>query len=485
MKTVEGLSTKHKVAFGTAAQGLSKLAVAVLSIFTLRYSTQYLGADVYGQYATVVAYVTIFTLLTDLGLTAISSREIAKHPEDTDKIIGNSLAMRVLLSLIITPLIALGGWWLYAAKPGQVKVGIALMVLTLVFGSVQSVVSALFTAKHRNDIPAALTVINKFAYLICIVAAGSLGLGFYGFVYAAIITALVTAAIGTVWAARRIRLRPMFHFGHWKTMAKTSIPLGVIQIINLLYYKVDTVMLSVMRSPREVGLYTIAYGIIDVIVTIPSMFMTSLMPSLAVADKQRLEALVQRAFYLLAFAAVPVGVGGALLSHEIIPLISTHEFLEAATPFAVLALGAGFSYLNAVFGFASVAVNKQSRLLKVSVMTLVLNIIINLFTIPHFGVFGAALATLITELIACVGVYAVFSRQTGIHVRFVALWKIALAGLAMVPAKWAVSRLGLPLFANFLTAGAVISGVYLGLAIVLRALPQDLQPVVRRLLHRK
>ncbi len=482
MKTVEQLSVKYKVAFGTAAQAASKLAVALLSIFTLRYSTQYLGADVYGQYAIVVAYVTIFTLLTDLGLTAISSREIAKHPEDTDKIIGNSLAMRVLLSLVITPLIALGGWWLYAAKPGQVKVGIALMVLTLVFGSIQSVVSALFTAKYRNDIPAALAVINKLAYLVCIVAAGSLGLGFYGFVYAAIITALITAAIGALWAARRIHLRPMFHFDHWKIMAKTSIPLGVIQIINLLYYKVDTVMLSVMRTPREVGLYTIAYGIIDVIVTVPSMFMTSLMPSLAIADKQRLEALVQRAFYLLAFAAVPIGVGGALLSHEIIPLISTNEFLEAATPLAILALGAGFSYLNAVFGFASVAVNKQSRLLKISIMTLALNVIINLFTIPHYGVAGAAAATLITELIACAGVYLVFSRQTGIRVHFTVLWKLAAAGLAMIPAKWAVDWLGLPLLANFLTAGVIISGIYLGLAVALRALPQDLQPIIRRLL---
>ncbi|HEX8762606.1 MAG TPA: oligosaccharide flippase family protein, partial [Candidatus Saccharimonadales bacterium] len=301
MKRIDALSVKSKVALGTVSQVLSKVAVAVLSIFTLRFSTQYLGAEVYGQYSTVIAYVTIFTLLTDLGLTAISSREIARRPEDAEKIIGNSLAMRVVLSLLISPLIAIGGWFLYAAKPGQVKMGIALMVLTLVFGSVQSVVSALFTAKNRNDIPAVLGVVNKAAYLVCIIAVMALGLGLYGFVYAAIITAFISAALGTYWAARRIRLRPMFHIPHWKYMMRTSIPLGIIQIINLLYYKIDSVMLSVMRSPKEVGLYMIAYGIIDVVMSVPSMFMTSLMPSLATADKDTLRRLVNRAFDILAF----------------------------------------------------------------------------------------------------------------------------------------------------------------------------------------
>jgi O-antigen/teichoic acid export membrane protein len=485
MKRIDNLSVRNKVAFGTVTQLFSKLAVAGLSIFTLRYSTQYLGAEVYGQYATIVAYVTIFTLLTDLGLTAISSREIAKHPQDAENIIGNSLAMRVLLSIVISPLIAIGGWWLYAAKPGQVKVGIALMVLTLVFGSVQSVVSALFTAKHRNDVPALLGVINKAAYLICILAAGTLGFGLYGFVYAAIITAFLTAAIGTYWAAKRIHLRPHFHFDQWKYLMRTSIPLGIIQIINLLYYKVDTVMLSVMRTPKEVGLYTIAYGIIDVVITIPSMFMTSLMPSLAVADKPQLKALVERAFAILAFIAVPIAVGGMLLSRETILLISSREFAGAALPFAVLVLGAAFSYLNTVFGFAAVAVNKQSHMLKVSILTIVLNVAINLFAIPRYGVVGAAAATLITEMVACVGVYLVFSRQTGIRVNFFTLWKVVLAGLAMIPAKLLADKAGLPLFVSFIAAGLLMTTVYLGLMIVSKGIPEDFQPLLKRLSLRK
>jgi len=484
VKRIEGLSVRGKVAFGTISQIASRLAVAILSIFTLRYSTQYLGAEVYGQLAIVVAYVTIFTLLTDLGLTAISSREIARRPDEADRIIGNSLAMRLLLSVAISPLIAVGGWWLYAAKPGQVKVGIALMVLTLVFGSVQSVVSALFTAKHRNDVPALLGVVNKAAYLLCIVAAGALGLGFYGFVYAAIITAFLTAALGAYWAAKRIRLRLLFHMTHWKFMMKTSIPLGIIQIINLLYYKVDTVMLSVMRTPKEVGLYTIAYGIIDVVITIPSMFMTSLMPSLAVADTKRLRALVQRAFTILSFLAVPVAIGGIMLSREAILLISSREFIGAAVPLAILIAGAAFSYLNAVFGFAAVAVNKQSRMLKVSVMTIVLNIAINLFAIPHFGVAGAAAATLFTEIVACIGVYLVFKNQTGISVQFGALWKVILAGLAMIPAKWLLDSLGLPVFVNFVTAGLVMTMIYFGLTALLGAIPNDFQLLMRRLARR-
>lgn len=393
--------------------------------------------------------------------------------------------MRVILSVIISPLIAVGGWFLYAAKPGQVKMGIALMVLTLVFGSVQSVTSALFTARHRNDVPALLGVINKAAYLVCILAAGALGLGYYGFIYAAICTAFLSALLGAIWAAKHIRLRPMFHIDHWKYMMRTSIPLGIIQIINMLYYKIDSVMLSVMRSPKEVGLYMIAYGIIDVVMSVPSMFMTSLMPSLATADKETLRRLVNRAFDILAFFALPIAVGGMLLAHEIVLLISSNEFVGAAVPFAILMIGAAFSYLNSVFGFASVAVNKQSRLLKISIMTIILNVLINLVAIPHYGVAGAATATLITEIIACIGVYLVFRSQTGISVHFTLIWKMAVAALAMIPVKLAVDRLHLPFFAHFLTVGAGIAAVYFVTVALFRGIPTDLQPILQRLIPRK
>jgi O-antigen/teichoic acid export membrane protein len=485
MKRIDALSVKSKVALGTLSQIASKVAVAALSIFTLRYSTQYLGAEAYGLYSTVIAYVTIFTLLTDLGLTAISSREIARRPEDAEKIIGNSLAMRVLLSVIISPLIAVGGWFLYAAKPGQVKIGIALMVLTLVFGSIQSVTSALFTAKNRNDVPALLGVVNKAAYLVCILAAGALGMGFYGFIYAAIITAFLSAALGGYWAAKRIRLRPMFHITHWKYMMRTSIPLGIIQIINMLYYKIDSVMLSVMRTPKEVGLYMIAYGIIDVVVSVPSMFMTSLMPSLATASKETLARMVNRAFDILAFFALPVAVGGMLLAEDVILLISSEEFIGAALPFGILMVGAAFSFLNSVFGFASVAVNKQSRLLKISIITIILNVLINLFTIPLYGVAGAAAATLVTEIIACMGVYLVFRSQTGISVQFNGLLKVTVAALTMIPAKLAIDQLHLPLFAHFLTASIVIGGLYLLTVTLLRGVPSDLSHIFTRLISRK
>jgi O-antigen/teichoic acid export membrane protein len=485
MKRIDSFSLRSKIAFGTLSQIASRLAIAALSIFTLRYATTYLGAETYGIYATIIAYVTIFTLLTDLGLTAICSREIAKRPDDTEKIIGNGLAMRVLLSLALSPLIALGGFWLYATKPEEVKIGIALMVLTLLFGSIQSVTSALFTARNRSDLPALLNVINKAAYLLAIVAAGMLGLGLYGFIYAAIIAAMLSAGLSAYWAAKQLRLRPQFHLNHWKAMAVMSLPLGIIQIINMLYYKIDSIMLSVMRSPAEVGLYAIAYGIIDVVVSVPSMFMTSLMPTLATATKAQLQSIVQRAFELLAFFAVPIAIGGALLSREVILLISSNAFIGAATPFAILVVGAAFSYLNSVFGFASVALNKQGRLLKVSIITIILNVLINLLLIPRYGVTGAATATLITEIVACIGVYAIFSRQTGIRVKGVKVLVFLAAGLLMVPVKLGIDQLLAPSFMQFAIAGIAISLVYVTTLAALRVIPADLLQMARRMLPKR
>ncbi|HEX8762522.1 MAG TPA: polysaccharide biosynthesis C-terminal domain-containing protein, partial [Candidatus Saccharimonadales bacterium] len=184
------------------------------------------------------------------------------------------------------------------------------------------------------------------------------------------------------------------------------------------------------------------------------------------------------------FFALPIAVGGMLLARDVILLISSNEFVGAAVPFAILMLGAAFSYLNSVFGFASVAVNKQSRLLKISIMTIILNVLINLFAIPHYGVAGAATATLITEIVACIGVYVVFRNQTGISVNFGPIAKMAIAALLMIPAKLVIDIMNFSLFVHFLTVSAMITLVYLATVVLLRGVPLDLLSIARRLTSR-
>jgi len=93
------MATK-KVYWNTIAQIGGKISTALLSIVLIKILTNYLPIEGYGLYSKVYNYLSIFAVLADLGLYAITVREIAKHRDDTEHvrdIQGNMMTIRTAL----------------------------------------------------------------------------------------------------------------------------------------------------------------------------------------------------------------------------------------------------------------------------------------------------------------------------------------------------------------------------------------------------
>ncbi|MBV9256373.1 MAG: polysaccharide biosynthesis C-terminal domain-containing protein, partial [Actinobacteria bacterium] len=220
-----------------------------------------------------------------------------------------------------------------------------------------------------------------------------------------------------------------------------ALPLGIIQVINVVYFKVDSVILSVIRHPQDVAHYGVAYKVIELVMALPSFFMTALMPALVVAARPRLRELVQQAWDVLITVAVAVTVVGFLFARSIVVFVSSHSFVPAVTPLRLLLVGAGASFVSAVYGNALVAVDEQRRLVPLTVVVTTTNLALNLALVPHYGAEGAAAAMAATELLAMVYVSRVFRSLTESKVRTVQLPRTLLGGAVMV-GLWAVLRHG-------------------------------------------
>jgi O-antigen/teichoic acid export membrane protein len=129
---------------------------------------------------------------------------------------------------------------------------------------------------------------------------------------------------------------------------------------------------------------------------------------------------------------IPIFVGGVLLAKYIILGVSNADFLPAVPAFQILMIGAGTSFIGAVFGNAMVATDNQNRLIRLTLIVMITNIVLNLILIPRFGISGAAAATTVTEIFSMFYVTYLFHKATGITAKYYQVFKSVLAGIGML-----------------------------------------------------
>jgi O-antigen/teichoic acid export membrane protein len=399
---------------GTGALVGGRLIGAALSLVALRLTSTYLGPSRFGAYVTATAVITLVGTLADLGLVTTAARDLAAATthEEARHVVGVNLALRVTLALILVPITIGLAAVLYPSEQ-QIRMATLLLAPTLAVTAIQSCAEAVFIGRGRGDLRAVTDVAGKVLLLAGVCVVFRLELGYRLFLLATVAAAAVAALSALILAARLVKPRLVFSSARWRGTLAVALPLGIVQALNVLYFKIDSVLLSLWRTPAEVGQYGVAYKVIELVMAIPSFYMLSLLPALAIADRERTLALVQRAVDVLITLAVPITVGGLLLAPQIVRIVGNSEFAPAAVPLRWLVLAAGASYLSAAFGNALVATGQQRHLIRMSVVVVVVNIVVNVVAIPAAGTPGAAAALLLTEVVALLFVARIFWQRVG------------------------------------------------------------------------
>jgi O-antigen/teichoic acid export membrane protein len=477
----------RRVVVSTSSQVASQIFVALLGVVALKIMTHALGVEKYGIYATILAFVSTFALLTDLGLNAITAREIAKHPDQANSIISHNMGLRIFLVSLMIPIIFGLSFLFYPQGPAGLRLGILLMSFYLFFDAIRTVSLAYFVSKVRNEITAIINAIQQTLQLILIILAAALGWPIYGYIGIFLFTCIVVSALAFGWARRYVEVRPRANIQRWKQILAMSLSLGALQLINMLYLKADSILLSVLKGTAAVGIYSIAYSLILAFLTLPGFIMTALMPSLATAGHEALKPIIDKALQYMAILACLLFAGSFVVRNDIIPIVSSQAFAAASTPFVILALASSFTYLNSVWGFASVALNKHHKMVYIAATTFLINILLNLLFIPRYSISGAAWATVISECLALIGSIVIFRKQTGINVNIRgALPKPILAGIIALLCTELSRHLWISSsnLLNLIFESIIIVCSYVVLLTLLRAIPTEISEfIVTKLKH--
>jgi O-antigen/teichoic acid export membrane protein len=388
-------------------------------------------------------------------------REISKRPERTEELAGNALTLRLLLSIAVICLASAIS--LLLPYPPDVRVAIVLAGGPLLFGMLTSSLVTVLQARLVMGRAVVGDVVGRAVTLGLTVLVAALDLGFYAVMGAATGGAAATLVVTWLLSHRITKIRFRAEFAVWRPLLLASVPLGLALAINEIYFRADTLIISLYQPYDEVGLYTLAYRILEFTLMLGTILLTTVFPVLSDAverDPPRALRTIQTSTDVFVILALPLVVGGLVLAEPLVELVGGTDFTGASVPLQILLFSGGLSWINAVFGFALIAKERQASALWLNASALVFNVGLNFALVPRYGIDAAAAVGVASEVLILAGSYFLMRRHFDFFPRFNTLPAALAAALVMGAALWLLRDgpvvvlvpLGVTLYAGLLYA---------------------------------
>ncbi len=427
------LNLTQKIAYNAFFSAGARIIEVALALIIIGLTTRYLGDVGFGNYIIVITFVYIFSVIADLGLYSIVVREISRKEADEEKIINNAFTLRFVAGFFILS----SAFFVSFIFPysESVKLGIGVAAIGFWILSNIQVLMGLFQKHLAMDKVAISEILGRIIQLLFVWICIKLDLGFLYIIFSIFLGAIFNFILVLFFTSKYIKIRLRFDFQFWKSLLKQSYPLAVSAILVLIYFKLDTIFLSIMKTSEAVGIYGLSYKIMENLIFFPAMIVGLTMPIMSryvFSDKKKFQSIVQRTLDLLLIAVVPIIFGIILISDKVIKLIGGQVgFSDSSFVLNILMIALGFIFLGALFSNIIIAANLQKRLAQIYFIGMVFNIVTNIIYIPKYSYFGAAATTVATEILVTVLMIVVIYQTLKFIPSFAVAFKAIFASLLM------------------------------------------------------
>lgn len=374
----------------------------IISLFVSLLTARYLGPSNQGVITYVASYITFFTSLIGLGLNGVIIHEFVNQQKDEGKILGTAIALRFASSVIsFVAFMAL----IYCIDSNDNTIVIvaflqAIQLPFLCFDTINYWYQAKLLSKYPSIIQTLAYVITSAykVYLLCT------GKNVLWFAFSISLDIMIMAAMYFFMYLRHKTQKLSFSVVIAKRLIKSGTPFILANMMVVIYGQMDRIMIKQMLdSTTEVGLYSTAITVCSLIGFIPSAILDSARPLIAEVKKadeeeyklrfrQLVAGLMWICFLYSAFITV--------FSKPLLNLMYGDAYLGANICLKIAVWYTAFSYIGSARSFWLICENKKRYVFYFSALGAALNLILNLILIPFLGINGAALATLVTQIMA-------------------------------------------------------------------------------------
>ncbi len=440
------MSLTRKVAFNTGFQIIGKIITTGLSLVLIAALTRYLGVSGFGNYTTVFAYVSFAAVLADFGFFIIMVREISRKERGMEKIVNNTMTLRAVIGFIVFTLAFIIGLFIPQYSM-TVKLGIGVIGFGWFWTTLNSTYVGVFQSQLEMYKSAISEVVGRVIIFIFVILFIKMQYSLVVILSAYTIGNIINFILSMILGHKHVKFRFAFDFDFWQKMFWKALPMGIVLVLGLIYFKIDTIMLSIMKSSEDVGIYGAPYKIIEVLQIIPGIFMGNVFPILTryITQKdKRVEATLQKSFNFLSILALPIMAGTIILAYPIIRLVVGSEFITANTVgtffgqpatsvlvLQMLIVVVGLSFIVVLFNNTVIALGKQKELVTAYIILVLVNIILNFLWIPKYSYMGATVSTIITEILVLILTVRIVYKYIDFKIKYIVLFKALISTIIM------------------------------------------------------
>ena len=378
------------VSWVTISQVIVNLCAFLWTIAIARY----LGVNDYGILSFAISFTVLLGMGTDIGMSTFATREISKEKSLTNKLINNVIPFKIVLSVllfIVTALILI----LMGYDKLTIEVSLIISIETI-FICMIKFMAGVFQAHEDVRINSIGDMIASLLLLVFTFITIYFDLGLKAIAMSYTLAYLVYLIIMTYEIIKHYGV-PKFELDipFWIDTAKKSIPFGLSIFFYTVYFSIDIVMIQMIAGDYATGLYNSAYKIVSVFAAFYVIYqyvIFPLMSKLYAEDTNLLKVSFEQSF-------LPLSIGVYLYSDYIINLIYSSQYALASPAMQILIWTVVFLFINGVATSLLNSIGKEVSVTKIYVIAAIFNIALNYLMIPVLSYNGAAITTVLSEIL--------------------------------------------------------------------------------------
>ncbi len=361
---------------------------------------RYIGPELFGKWNYAIALIGLVSVFSTLGIDQVVVKDLLNKYESEHILLGTAFYLRLLGTFISSFIVVF--IFLFFKTDNFLFLISVLTALNLWFQTFdvidlknQSVLESKKTVVAKNS---AFVIISIIKLLLIY-----LKLPLLYFVFFSLIEFILGAIILIFnYGFCNVKLW-RFNFAYSKSLLKNSWPLILSGIIIMLYMRIDQIMIGEMIGEKKLGYYSVSTKFTELWYFIPTAFATSFFPKLLEKfnfEKENYPKLCLKLFKLVFVISFSIAVFFTFFSELIIKFLFGIAYIQSVFTLQISIWTGIFVFLGVVASNMLLIENLNKHNLNKSIQGLLLNVFLNIFLIPKYGINGAAVATLISQFYA-------------------------------------------------------------------------------------
>ncbi len=413
-RTIDAMSTRQ-IASSTLWQFSSQIAMAALSIVTVKLVAIGLSIELAGNYNTAYGYLQIFGILADFGLYAVSVREVARA-KDRAIILGNLMTLRAIIVAISLGSALLVAWTIPHWQGTPLPLAITIAAFVPGFTLLAGILRTIFQVEYRlhyvfiAEVTHRLVSVSLTALAVWWAFRNSTDVrALYVLLACGGIGSITLFILSVIFSRRLIPVRPRWDPAIMKHLLRLCAPYGLAFLCVSLYRQFDVTLIGLLR-PNDYELQNAHYGFVqrmmDMAYLLPTFLLNSTLPILSERDAKGTDTRDFLGKILLAILLVGIisALFSALWSRPLMQMLTTNQYLSTATSpgsDTALRLLSVSMLMNGLLTFSFYVLLTKHRwrpLVMTLMIGVVLSLVSNFLLIPTWGFVGAATTSIIVHV---------------------------------------------------------------------------------------